>query len=274
MDECCWWNGKYCSFWNSDFVSKIFESTSPVVKYNPSAGVEQWRSLAAQALRMEGQYTPMNLALMLYQMQTESSGNPNAINNWDINAKRGTPSKGLMQVIDPTFRAYARPGYNTNIWDPLSNMLAAIRYTVRRYGSLANGWKGHGYAEGIGTITMSDLMGRIPFLASGGLITAPTLAFTGENYRKEAVLPLENRRSMRMVADSIVDNSDGFGVSSEEIRDAVAEGVAFAMMNNQGNISTPTFYVEVKTESDEVLARAVTRGQKKIDYRENPSPAY
>ena len=255
----------------TDFVSNIFDETMPTVKYNPSAGVEQWRSLAAQALRMEGQYSPSNLNLMLFQMQTESSGNPNAINLWDSNAKRGTPSKGLMQVIDPTFRAYARPGYNSNIWDPLSNMLASIRYTVRRYGSLARGWRGHGYAEGIGTITLSDLMGGIPFLAKGGLITSPTLAFTGENFRKEAVLPLENRRTMGMIADSIVSNSSGgLGLSKAEIQQAVAEGVVMAMMNNQGNQPNITVYAELKTENDEVLARAVTRGQQKIDYRMNP----
>lgn len=255
----------------TDFVSRIFEDATPKINYNPSAGVEQWRSLAAKALRMEGQYSPSNLNLMLFQMQTESSGNPNAINNWDINAKRGTPSKGLMQVIDPTFRAYARPGYNSNIWDPLSNMLASIRYTVRRYGSLARGWRGHGYAEGIGTITWSDLMGGIPFLARGGLITSPTLAFTGENFRKEAVLPLENRRTMGMIADSIVSNSSGgLGLSKAEIQQAVAEGVVMAMMNNQGNQPNITVYAELKTENDEVLARAVTRGQQKIDYRMNP----
>ena len=255
----------------TDFVSRIFEDATPKINYNPSAGVEQWRSLAAKALRMEGQYSPSNLNLMLFQMQTESSGNPNAINNWDISAKRGTPSKGLMQVIDPTFRAYARPGYNSNIWDPLSNMLASIRYTVRRYGSLARGWRGHGYAEGIGTITWSDLMGGIPFLAKGGLITSPTLAFTGENFRKEAVLPLENRRTMGMIADSIVSNSSGgLGLSKAEIQQAVAEGVVMAMMNNQGNQPNITVYAELKTENDEVLARAVTRGQQKIDYRMNP----
>ena len=244
----------------------------PSVKYNPSAGVEQWRSLAAQALRMEGQYSPSNLNLMLFQMQTESSGNPNAINLWDSNAKRGTPSKGLMQVIDPTFRAYARPGYNSNIWDPLSNMLAAIRYTVKRYGSLARGWRGHGYAEGIGNITFGDIMGNIPFLASGGLITSPTLAFTGENFRKEAVLPLENKKTMRLVANSIVENSSGgLGLSKSEIKQAVTEGVVMAMMNNQGNQPPVTVYAELKTENDEVLARAVTRGQQKIDYRNNPT---
>ena len=255
----------------TDFVSNIFDETMPTVKYNPSAGVEQWRSLAAQALRMEGQYSPSNLNLMLFQMQTESSGNPNAINLWDSNAKRGTPSKGLMQVIDPTFRAYARPGYNSNIWDPLSNMLAAIRYTVKRYGSLARGWRGHGYAEGIGNITFSDMIGNIPFLASGGLITSPTLAFTGENFRKEAVLPLENKKTMRLVANSIVENSSGgLGLSKAEIQQAVAEGVVMAMMNNQGNQPNITVYAELKTENDEVLARAVTRGQQKIDYRMNP----
>ena len=258
----------------TSYVKKIFDATIPKVNYSPSAGVEQWRSLAAQALRMEGQYSVANLNRMLMQMQTESSGNPRAINNWDSNAKRGTPSKGLMQVIDPTFRAYARPGYNKNIWDPLSNMLAAIRYTVRRYGSLARGWQGHGYKEGIGMIRISDILGGVPFLAGGGLITAPTLALTGENYRKEAVLPLENRRSMQMIANSIVENSDGLGLTHEELAQTVAEGVAMAMMNNSGNQPNITVYAELKTESDEVLARAVTRGQNKLDYRKNPTAQF
>lgn len=257
-----------------DFISGLFDKATPEVNYNPSAGVEQWRGVAAQALRMEGQYSEANLNRLLMQMQTESSGNPNAINNWDINAKRGTPSKGLMQVIDPTFRAYARPGYDKNIWDPLSNILASIRYTVRRYGSLANGWRGHAYAEGIGKISFSDILGDIPFLARGGIITAPTLALTGENFRKEAVLPLENRRSMQMIANSIVENSDGLGLTHEELAQTVAEGVAMAMMNNGGNQPNITVYAELKTESDEVLARAVTRGQNKLDYRKNPTAQF
>ena len=148
-----------------DFVTGIFDTVQPKVNYSPSAGVEQWRQLAAYALKLTNQYSDANLNLLLYQMQTESGGNPNAINNWDINAKNGTPSKGLMQVIDPTFKAYAMKGYNTNIYDPLSNMIAAIRYTVSRYGSLANGWKGHGYASGIGKINLSDL---IPAYEVGG----------------------------------------------------------------------------------------------------------
>lgn len=161
------------------FVKGIFDTQSHV-NYNPSAGVEQWRTLATRALQMTGQYSGANLQRLLYQMQTESGGNPNAINNWDINAVNGTPSKGLMQVIDPTFRAYAMPGYDKNIYDPLSNMLASIRYAVSRYGSLAAAYRGVGYENGIGDINLSDLLPSLPMLdvkwfKDGGILTKPAL---------------------------------------------------------------------------------------------------
>lgn len=161
------------------FVKGIFDTQSHV-NYNPSAGVEQWRTLAARALQMTGQYSEANLQRLLYQMQTESGGNPNAINNWDINAVNGTPSKGLMQVIDPTFRAYAMPGYDKNIYDPLSNMLASIRYAVSTYGSLAAAYRGVGYEDGIGDINLSDLLPSLPMLdvkwfKDGGILTKPAL---------------------------------------------------------------------------------------------------
>lgn len=161
------------------FVKGIFDTQSHV-NYNPSAGVEQWRALATRALQMTGQYSEANLERLLYQMQTESGGNPNAINNWDINAINGTPSKGLMQVIDPTFRAYAMPGYDKNIYDPLSNMLASIRYAVSTYGSLAAAYRGVGYENGIGDINLSDLLPSLPMLdvkwfKDGGILTKPAL---------------------------------------------------------------------------------------------------
>lgn len=161
------------------FVKGIFDTQSNV-NYNPSAGVEQWRTLAIRALQMTGQYSEANLQRLLYQMQTESGGNPNAINNWDINAVNGTPSKGLMQVIDPTFRAYAMAGYDKNIYDPLSNMLASIRYAVSTYGSLAAAYRGVGYEDGIGDINFSDLLPSLPMLdvkwfKDGGILTKPAL---------------------------------------------------------------------------------------------------
>lgn len=116
------------------------------------SGVQRWSGTATQALQMTGQYSPTHLAELLHQMDTESSGNPQAINLTDRNAQNGTPSKGLMQVIDPTFRTYAYPGYASNIWDPLSNILASIRYGLDAYGSLDEAYRGVAYASG-GLIT-------------------------------------------------------------------------------------------------------------------------
>lgn len=65
----------------------------------------------------------------------ESGGNPRAINLWDSNAKAGIPSMGLMQTIMPTFLAYAWDGLR-NIWNPVHNLVAAIRYILSRYGSI------------------------------------------------------------------------------------------------------------------------------------------
>jgi hypothetical protein len=73
-------------------------------------GAARWSALVLQALALEGQPASL-LAATLRRMNQESGGNPRAINNWDSNAKRGTPSKGLMQVIDPTFRRLPRPAH-------------------------------------------------------------------------------------------------------------------------------------------------------------------
>lgn len=68
----------------------------------------------------------------------ESSGNPQAINNWDSNAAKGTPSKGLLQVIEPTFLAYHVPGTSMDLYDPVANITAACNYAADRYGSIDN----------------------------------------------------------------------------------------------------------------------------------------
>jgi hypothetical protein len=68
----------------------------------------------------------------------ESTGNPNAINGWDINAQNGTPSIGLLQVIQPTFDAYHVDGTSTNIYDPVANITAAANYAAATYGSIDN----------------------------------------------------------------------------------------------------------------------------------------
>ena len=68
----------------------------------------------------------------------ESSGNQYAINNWDSNAAAGTPSKGLLQVIDPTFNAYHVAGTSYDPYDPVANITAACNYAAAVYGSIDN----------------------------------------------------------------------------------------------------------------------------------------
>ncbi|MEV0243641.1 transglycosylase SLT domain-containing protein [Streptomyces sp. NPDC050674] len=68
----------------------------------------------------------------------ESSGNPKAINNWDINAINGIPSKGLLQVIPPTFAHWHVPGTSWDIYDPVANITAACNYAADKYGSMDN----------------------------------------------------------------------------------------------------------------------------------------
>ena len=70
-------------------------------------------------------------------IQHESGGNPNAQNNWDSNAAKGTPSIGLMQTIGPTFNSYKLAGHD-NIRDPVDNIIAGVRYAIARYGSVSN----------------------------------------------------------------------------------------------------------------------------------------
>ncbi|MQY28487.1 transglycosylase SLT domain-containing protein [Nocardia aurantia] len=68
----------------------------------------------------------------------ESAGDPRAINLWDINAINGIPSKGLLQVIDPTFQTYHVDGTSWDIYDPVANIAAACNYAAARYGSMDN----------------------------------------------------------------------------------------------------------------------------------------
>ncbi|EMW6190200.1 tape measure protein [Enterococcus faecium] len=164
------------------------------------SGVERWRNVAIRALKMTGQYSAGNLNALLNQMRTESNGNPKAINNWDINAKKGTPSKGLLQVIDPTFRAYAMPGFNSNIYDPLSNILASIRYALSRYGSLRAAYRGVGYAN-------------------GGIVNQHQIAEIAEGNKPEIIIPLDKaKRSRAMQLLAIA--QDKLGVKPKSVNNS------------------------------------------------------
>jgi len=122
-----------------EWIDTFMQSTASLGvagDFSGGGGARQWTSVAAKALNMlnlPGSW----LGPLLTLIGRESGGNPNAVNNWDSNAAKGTPSKGLMQTIGPTFNAYKMPGFN-NIFGPLDNILAGLRYIRATYGSIFN----------------------------------------------------------------------------------------------------------------------------------------
>lgn len=124
---------------------------------------------------------------------------------------------------------------------------------------------------GFGKFSFSVPSFKVNWYKKGGVFDEASMIGVGEA-GKEAVLPLENKKTMSMIAESITKNSSGLGISEEQLEDAVARGVAMAMINNKQDINVQCV-AEFKT-TDEALARAVSRGQQKIEYRMKPVPSY
>jgi hypothetical protein len=117
---------------DSQFNQQMVASGS-LPKAKVSGNVTSWLT---EALKLTGQSLDA-LPYLEIVAQHESGGDPTAVNNWDSNAKAGHPSKGLMQTIDGTFNTYKLPGHE-DIYNPVDNAVAAIRYAIKRYGSLSN----------------------------------------------------------------------------------------------------------------------------------------
>jgi hypothetical protein len=90
-----------------------------------------------QAMKLAGVSGSNWLNGLITLIARESGGNPNAINLTDSNAQAGDPSRGLMQTIGSTFEAYRLRSLPDNIYDPIANIVAGIRYILSRYGGNA-----------------------------------------------------------------------------------------------------------------------------------------
>ena len=95
--------------------------------------VTAWIEQALQVMNMPAD--PDTIQDLQIIIMHESSGDPNAVNLTDSNAQAGTPSKGLMQCIQPTFDQYHKEPYD-NIFGPVDSIIAGTRYAIATYGSL------------------------------------------------------------------------------------------------------------------------------------------
>jgi len=131
-------------------------------------------------------------------------------------------------------------------------------------------WRKHNLGNGK---TSSTPVYKPNWYAKGGLFNGAQVIGIGEA-GSEAVLPLENPRTMKKIADSIVSSSDGsMGLTKEEMAKAVAQGVAMAMSMNSGN-NNPQYIMNSIILDGIEIAKAVSKAQKDTNSRFNPSPAY
>ncbi|MFC5640331.1 MULTISPECIES: transglycosylase SLT domain-containing protein [Kitasatospora] len=110
-----------------------------------SNNLDGWIREARDILAANGKPVPSYKAMYATAM-AESTGNPRAVNGWDSNAKSGTPSIGLTQMIQPTFRVYALPGH-TDIRNPVDNLIASSRYCDATYGGMDKMAAARGYGS-------------------------------------------------------------------------------------------------------------------------------
>lgn len=100
------------------------------------AELDHWIRKSLKIMKAEG--IPGSYEGLHRNIMRESGGDPDASNGWDVNAQNGTPSKGLLQVIQPTFDAYHVDGTRRDLTDPVANITAAANYAADKYGSIDN----------------------------------------------------------------------------------------------------------------------------------------
>jgi len=99
--------------------------------------VKEWNGLAQRTLKRLGiRVTPQRVYQIFVLIQGETGGDPTAVNTTDSNARAGTPSTGLVQVIQPTFDMYRSPDLPDDLFDPAANLYAGLAYGIARYGSI------------------------------------------------------------------------------------------------------------------------------------------
>ena len=173
----------------SKAVGSIFGGSGTV---NTSGSVASWLTAAMKLTGVPSSWLT-DLETIAYY---ESGDNPMATNTTDSNAAAGDPSRGLMQTIMSTFNAYHVAGTSTNIFDPVANAAAAIKYIQARYGSVAN-------VPGIRSIAAG---GSYMGYDSGGWLQPGGLNATG---KPEAVLSPEESQAFVAIAKQITQQGGG-----------------------------------------------------------------
>ena len=118
---------------------------------------------------------------MMRVAKRESNFQAGAVNNWDSNARAGIPSKGMFQMIEPSFRAYAKPGHG-NILNPTDEAISAMRYIVAKWVPIMGSWR-----------SAFKRAGDFAY-ATGGVINTSGMYQLAEGGYPEIVIPTDPSR--------------------------------------------------------------------------------
>lgn len=207
-------------FWRT--IQKIADKYGEGSSVSNPAGdsVNRWKPVIRKAADyMHVQLSDADMSHILNVTAHESGGNPHSINNWDSNAAKGTPSKGVIQFIDPTFDYYALRGHH-NIYSGYDQYLAMFNDRTWRRDLTLGGWGPLGprrrYANG-GIATQASIFGEagpemaIPLssdkLTRSRELVAQALAVMSQNSNSTAQGNLKNQETMNnAVLDQLVES--------------------------------------------------------------------
>jgi hypothetical protein len=173
-------------------------------------------------------------------------------------AQRPSAVNAIVGIKNALVGAFA--GLNSQMWGTGHDAITSLR----------NGWTSVSIPTphfNVSTYHSKELNMKVPnvavgWYASGGLATSPSLVGVGEA-GNEAILPLRNPGVMSEIAGAIVAGM----IDSGAMANAITKGMVAAGQNNDRPVIVNA---TLRTENNEVLARAVAKGQQQINYRHSP----
>lgn len=180
-----------------------------------------WEKAIRAAAKESGidDLTDADVQKLLSLIQHESNGNETIVNDWDSNAQKGTPSKGLLQFIDPTFQHYKAKGYG-DINKGYDQLMAYFNNSNWRQDTTLGGWGPTGSKTH----------------AMGGHITSPEHALLGEvPGQDEYVINPHQPTAPRLLAEATRKTAQKFRLFGNGSGDNWSSRVGGISLSGSGN---------------------------------------
>lgn len=201
-----------------------------------------WEKAIRAAAKESGidDLTDADVQKLLSLIQHESNGNETIVNDWDSNAQKGTPSKGLLQFIDPTFQHYKAKGYG-DINKGYDQLMAYFNNSNWRQDTTLGGWGPTGSKTH----------------AMGGHITSPEHALLGEvPGQDEYVINPHQPTAPRLLAEATRKTAQKFRLFGNGSGDNWSSRVGGISLSGSGNSAqAPTL-----TNTNEVKVNVTVQG--------------